>query len=81
MDSFQLRVYVIRCATMTVAAQGIVHVHHRADDVVAAIHAAGLAPERRLTALVRGEAKWQVLVCGTSRLDTTMQPMELQLSL
>eukprot|EP00435_Cladocopium_sp_Y103_P040366 s361_g11.t1 len=44
---------------------GIVHVHRRADDVLDAVQAANLVPERRLTALSRGEPKWQVLVCGS----------------
>ena len=47
---------------------GIVHVHRRANDVLDAVQAANLVPERRLTALSRGEPKWQVLVCGTRRL-------------
>ncbi|CAK9075147.1 unnamed protein product [Durusdinium trenchii] len=44
----------------------IVHVHRRGDDVWKAVQAAGFVPQRRLTALARGQAKWQVLICGRS---------------
>eukprot|EP00438_Fugacium_kawagutii_P007623 Skav221464 [mRNA] locus=scaffold1700:296615:300058:+ [translate_table: standard] len=53
----------------------IVHVHRRTDDVLDAVRAANLVPERRLTALARGEPKWQ----GGARPPGALDKGELRL--